>query len=66
MRYLACLLLTACASVFDAPAEPLIQPRPVEYRSPQDRTPVLCEYVRDGKRWTMMVPRNECVGWGPV
>lgn len=58
--------LYGCASVFDAPPVRLNEVKPVEYRAPQDKTPVPCEYMRDGGRWSMMVPRNECRGWTPI
>ena len=58
-------VLYGCASVFDAPPEPLITVQPIQYLPHWDKTPVICEYVRGG-RWTMMVPRNECKGWTPI
>ncbi len=65
----AAIILSAlygCASVFDAPVEQLIKTEPIQYRPHWDKTPVQCEYMRDGFRWTMMVPRNECKGWTPL
>ncbi len=62
------LLLAGCASVFDAPVqvEPLTRIQPVQYRHPNDKTPVICRYVYDRVIYEMMVPRNECKGWTPV
>jgi hypothetical protein len=57
MQFLPIILLFGCASVFDAPAEPLIPVQPIQYRPHWDKTPVICEYVRD-PCMLVAVPRN--------
>ncbi len=65
MRYLAFLLLAGCASVFDAPQEPLITVAPVRYDSWRNDDVQPCVVVNQGV-WVMLAEIRDCKGWIPI